>query len=632
MTPDREDQYREALLKARRNDDAPAAQYFEQRLEKIIAEKYGPGEGSVLERVGAGMMDTVTGARQLVGATRPGEAAEQEKFARQADPGGLGRLVGQLAMSAPLLAAPATVPGALAAGGAAGLLAPTGRDEGVAGDKLTQGVIGAATGGALQGALGVALPRAISALSSRGGVTGVAARNLRAPGLDDARIAQAEDAFVQSIPQAERAQVTQRLREALDNPPESLLPEFQPTTAQVARSRALAGGEREIREAGGEFAEPLRARTAEQARAVESAWSGEFGGGQAARAREAASQFAESAKGAMPFAAPASARAGRDAFAGPLNYLRDTAQRSTGAVRARLDDLHAELSEAIATARKSGSIEPLHQFRMTSLDDALEKMNREGATKLSKTLRGMLDEGVKKPLDASLDALTQGKWSEFIKGYSTRATEAGQREAGEEWLNKFLARPATSEGTPQPGGLMPGLRRDIEQGGMFDRYGKPTYTPRGEALLRETRQQVEGANIPYAIDVQPRGSATAQNLEPMSRVLREAKSARQAAERFTEGDLGAGAVGYGVLGSPVGMIAGVVKHYIADPARAEATAAIAHRMVTLYASPREALAALTRMPLPAPEKTAIRAVIHRAAQIAGRAGVVGAATGASGGR
>ena len=591
------DQWMQGIAAAERAGDREAADYLRAKAQAALT-----GTGTFTERVGAGVADVGSKLGQTLGLTTKGEGDEQERIARMADPGGWGRMAG----GALALAPAALIPGANTIAGAGAINAALGaalEPE----DPLKGALIGGAVGAGLTGVMGKALPKAWSAAKEQ-----IATRT---PFMPAERERIAERAFTKMLPDPDKA--PQELhdfvgRTMLQQPPKEI-PGFQQTTAALSGDPTLLAAERQLREAAGELGAPLRARSEQQAKALEDAWMREFGN-KVAPATAARDAFAETATAGMTLS-PRRLQS-PDAFMPVFKRLTGAIEASTGKVRNALEALRAETYDAVQIAQRTGNYEPLHQLRMVSFDDLLTTINREGAPKSATVLRGVVNDA-KGLFDAEMDALSGGKWGRFMQGYAKRAQALSQAEAGEAMLGKLASRPTHSTGTPQPGGLMPELRRDFGGGStpIDARFKAPIYSPSGERLLSRSLAELERAATPYAADIGPRGSATAMNLAPMHGVLQKARGAQARAERFSMGE--AGTFGAGSLGAAIGnpgvgaaLMAGVLaKHYGLDPMRARALNDVAERLVSYFTDPQKAAEAANRLLLKDGERAYVRTVI-----------------------
>lgn len=615
MTPDEEllGQMMASIASAKKRGDNDAVQWMTQEAQKVMT-----GEASSTAKFGAGMQDIVTGTKQLFGQTEPGEAAEQEKFASQADPEGWHRMAGQATMLAPLAFVPgaATIPGAIATGAAGGLAMPT-QDENVLRGKLTQGAIGGVTGGVAQ----KYLPKALGAAGRiPGKLSNVVKTQVaeRTPWAKATKQKIAERAFVESVPEADRAGVLNKLT---SYSPTRDIPGFEQTTAAASGNPALLASERLLREAGGDIAQPLRNTADEQASAVQRAWEGTMGGGQSQAARGARETWTQGQKKGLVLKRAMDWK--QPTFKTVKSALDRAKQVAVGPVQDVLAVVEKDFDDAIAKAVQTGDIEPLHQFRRTTINDRLTKMYREGAPQSAVAARKTLQE-VKSALDAEMDKLLTGKtrWSDYMKGYAQRSQNIGQLEAGEGALEKLAARPTTSTGTPTTTGMMPGLRKEIA-GGMTDpTYGTPKYTPQAERLIRATARETEQALTPYAADIAPKGTATAENiLSSRTSPLAKARAATEAAQNWSTGEKVAG-VGGLVTGQVWATLGALAKHYALDPARANALNDIAGRVIQMHKTPQAAINAImaqTQNLPPAQQQYLIEAVKRLAPPMVGAA-------------
>jgi len=571
------------------SEDEIREAFVEKRARIAAASRYSPTEGmGYFERaranLGAGFARAGRGAAQLAGrGPTPERYAMHEQAAgelRERDPyfAAGAQFGGEVLPFAPVVAA--GVPAAALAGVTQGALSEADPSGSVAGQKLVSAGAGGLAGAALaKGAPYVAraLPKALRA----------------AQGFTEAgRTRAAEQAFAEAMPSG----AAQRLREFQ---PE--VPGVQTTPGQILRDPGALGIEAQLLRAPGKYGEAgeqagarLRAgrRATDQALWEAASPALEAEGGQAAR--EAADALWRSQRGALKPVASAKGEffEGVPAVVGEIGELE---QRSiVPSVQKELEQLRTQLSRAHMNAQTNPALglEQLHQIRRTSINDALSRLQQSdsGAAKL---LRGEL-ETLKTSLDQALDQGLEGSgaFSGLMSEYSGAAGRAGQIEQGEALLEKMRSGKGLSTGEASFAASSGDLRAIAEQSKrQTDRYGKPVYLPEGQKFIESARDVIEREGATSAADIQPLGSATAQNILGQegrrggAQILGAAQSGAQAALEPASSLRRAVTLDWWMKGGPMPVW---------SARRAQDTAT---KLLNLYTDPKAAIAALENLPI-----------------------------------
>jgi hypothetical protein len=587
------EQYQQAIAKAQRAGDDEAAQFLIKEAAPLMT-----GAGSFREKLGAGMQDIVTGTKQLVGQASPEEVAEHNRIAKSATGGTFGgelvRGLGTAALAAPAMLVPGanSVVGAGLIGGGTGLLMPT-EDENVVSGKAMNALTGLATGAGAQKALNVGG----NVLKKTLGSGRDALRRFTGGGRQEL----AEKAFTETIPEAERAAAEQALSgaAAARQAPLAAGTSGAPITSGAAtRNPALLAAEREARETGGMLGQPFRDLD-EQAAQTQWQHLQQNLRGDVPKLSQAADDvyddFISKAKLKQPFDP-------KDALWKEINGSLSATHNPT--VKAEL----TRIADQFLSAKQAGDITSLHELRMTAFDDALSRLYQSDK-KAAGILRNRI-EGFKQSFDDEMDrALGSGKqWSKFRDDYSAAAQARGQGEAGNELLKKMEAMNPTPGGVPQLTGRRPMLGTAATETNQF---GQPVYSPQGREALQTVRGEISDQLLPRTA-AGPTGSATAQNLNPTSRVLGRAIQAQKEKPIGNLGDV-ASIIAGTVAGGPAGaVVAPVLRRSVAGIADRQAIN-IAERLIQLHTDPARAAAALARMNLPPQVKKSVAEMLARGA-------------------
>ena len=590
--------------RARAAGDTEAVTTFGGEIQRLMDTAIEPA--TMWEKFGGGAQRAVTGVQQIFGAKTGAQAREEQKMLDRADPKGIISAIGSGAMLAPAaLVGGASAPG-MAVGGALGsMLMPTEEDDILAG-KLKQGAAGAVLGPVV----GKALPLAISGTRAAGrGIANQVAE--RTPFLPGRRADIAAREFAESFgDDAVRAQAATDLAgragrgTQLPTPTgRAVVPQ---TTAEVLTGtqagRELGGQEALARRLGGEIAEPLEAVTRGRTRAVNEAIETTFN-----PARREAAADAMATYGNTQSAALSGLRPGFQYDPATLGRMVPAFQQAktgvTGPVRDAVNALEKDFFEAMLESNRTGTVEALHNFRRTGINDRLSTMFGPGASQTQTLARSRLA-NVRDALTSDIDDIiannpTGRGFRDYMEGYAARAQRAGPQGSmarGEDMLAALNRGTASPEGLHETGQLASGLRRAFAHGDepvvqSGRARGQPMFTPGGESVLRRTRDVLEAGNAIRANA--PPGSATGANILASKRgVLGRARAAEEAQKwSMGEGVAGAG----GVLTGNVPLVLGTLaKQLVLDPMRARALGDIAQRVVGSMSNPAQASAALAR--------------------------------------
>ena len=585
------DDWMQGIARAERAGNHAAAERLRQRAQAAIT-----GEGSAMERVGAGMQDVIGGAGRLAGLTSKGDYAEQQRIAKMADPGGMGRMAGQLALTAPVAFAPgaATIPGAAAYGAGLGaVMEPEHPLQGAA--------MGAAGGAGAQFVAGKVLPAAMRQIAER------------TPFGERTKQRLADEAFAGLVPQGERAAAQQSLEAAAQRQP--AIPGFQQTAGASLDAttpqaqRAILEAERTLRESGSPHGMGLREQRVDQFRAIQDAWEREFGGGKAQAAKSAAEDYYKQTRPTMQFRG-AVPDAPED-FRPVLELLAKKKETAVGYHLKAIEGLEDTFKDALSKAVKSGEITPLHEWRKSQINDALDAMFSEGAKQSQKTARVTFKE-VKDTFDAEMDRLLGGtKWSDFMEKYHDLSVAGRQAKAGEKKLTDLQSRAPEVGDVRNPTGLLSKLRGEFSDPGgahPINKYNEPTYTLQGGNVLQGSLAELERAGQRVA----PQGSATIANTQSMKLLKRASDAEAATAKPFSMGDIGTAGVAGFAIDPTAGIVAGLVSRGLA-PARANALADIAKRLTQMFGDPAAAAQALARVNMPEADKQLVRLMLTPAA-------------------
>lgn len=588
-----------AIANARVAGDAPAVKRMTEALLEHANKGIGPG--TTWEKFGGGAQRAVTGVKQLVGQATGAEARDEQRILDQADPSGIVSAIGSGAMLAPtaLIGGP-SVPG-MALGGAIGAAAMPTEDDDVLLGKLKQGAAGAVLGPVA----GKALPLAVQGTraAGRGIANQIATRTPLMPGRR-ADIAARE--FAETIPENVRGQAAADL---VDPRRYTQLPTaaggratVPQTSAEVLHGTpagaALGQQEAQARRLGGQMIEPLEDVSRGRTRAINEAIDTSFDPERQAAAREAMGDYGKTQSAQLSQLKPGfqydPASMGR-----MVPAFQQAKSGVTGPVRDAVEKLEQDFYDALIETNKTGTVEALHNFRRTGINDRLSTMFGPNASQVSTIVRQRLA-NVRNALTSDIDEIiannpTGRGFRDYMEGYSARAGRAGKMERGEQMGAALNRGTANAEGLPETNQLASALRRTFARGEEpivrtgRDR-GADMFTPGGRAVLSRTRD-VLGATAGVA-NARPPGSATAANLlTSKAGPLGKARAAEEA-RQWTQGDIGAGLAGAAIGGGPAGLATAVAKQLLIDPARANALSDIARQVVGAMADPRQASAAL----------------------------------------
>lgn len=377
------------------------------------------------------------------------------------------------------------------------------------------------------------------------------------------------------------------------------MPGVKPTTAQLTNSRTLLQTERALRETGGEAGAALRDRLAQSntARmgAVRNALDVD-----PERIGDAASKFAEAAKARMSL---------KPGGIDPKGFLkgRVTAWANkieNPATKAQVLSLRDRLTE-IQGAPEAKQLELIHQFRRTALNDTLDAAYRTDK-QAAKLLRIPI-KGIEKSLDDYMESrLASGSWKGFMRGYSSRMKIKGQAEAGKDLLGRIENRVPLSTGEPGLQSSRQTIRSALSPENATNRYGTQTFGTEARGTLEDTLRSLDVEARAFAPDVRPAGSATAENLQMMSKLGHQ--------QNFTPAEW-LGALGVGAsTGNPVAGAAVMGQRVLAHKAQQD----IAQRLLSLYVDPEAALKVLQQTALSEAEKSAVAQTISELAGYASR--------------
>jgi len=530
--------------------------------------------------LGAGFMDVAMGVQQLLGQKTGADYTEKrqrdERLAKSQPYLGkalqvTGAALPAVAATIPaVMAAPAgaaTVAGGAILGGLTGLTTPVEGD--IAKGKFLQTALGAATGGAANKVMPM-LPAALGrAQRSLARLTGGGRQKL------------ANEAFLEAVenPAAARAAIA-RYRD---------VPGTQPTVPQITGNQAMLGTERRLAETGGEAAAQLAAQRQASNRARYQFLTDEFGRADPVAMRQAASEYAQTAK-PTAFTAPFQ----------PMQVMGELGRLRNATGNARAQAVYSEIQDRIRAALQSRNpVEQLHQVRMFELDDRLSSLaqtDRKLASAMSRDLMG-----VKKALDNALDKATDGQWKPFLDGYSQRMRQVEQAEAGEALLGRINQAAPDVTGTPSVAASRQSVLRKAQ--GATDDFGNPLYSDTGQATIDDTLRSLDVEARTQA--VRPAGSATASNLsqgprradallEPLMGRMPQGGALGQAARMGSAAAAGGvlGAVTGGPAGAGLGAMAGGLAERGVESLLARQATDIAQRLFTLYRDPTAAMQVL----------------------------------------
>jgi len=585
------EQYERAISLAERDGNMAARDALIQEAAAKLT-----GKGTMMEQLGAGVQDLVLGAKQLVGKASTDDVREQNRIANMATGGTVsGELMRGLGSSAPLLMVPGgSVARAAMMGAGQGALMPTENENQLAG-RVTNAVTGGVTGGAAQAAaplVGKVLTKTLRGASDflPGGMGRVAERE-----------------FVNAIPEGGRAAAEQALRASAGarTAPYAVGVSGAPETAGVAtRQPALLAAEREAREAGGNLAQPFKQLDEDAAQAWWQHLEGNVGGDLQKLKLDKEDIHANlllNVRNRKPF---------------------DPKGRLWGEIQAAAANEHnpglkAELErirDHYMSAVNSGEFAPLHDFRQQALDDTLARLYQTDK-KAGNAMRKKI-EGFEATFDTEMNkSLGGNKWSDYLDEYSKAATALDQATAGEKFLSKARTWNETPGGVPQ----LTGKRQQLADLAtkVDERNQRPVVSQQASDALQTVRSEIGEAKLPY--EYGPKGSATAANQNPSTRVLGRALAAQKREAAGYPGMLGIGGFLAGDLGT--GIAAGYGLKLLDKRAMA-----IADQLLQIHVDPARAAQVLQKANLSPAMKTAVMQQLQRAASVPGRIAAPMAAT------